>query len=76
LAVPVVDEVTIQRAKAPPVRVVLRVSHLEGLAAVTSLLRARLLGVPLEHLVEMHARVADSPLGGTQPIEVWQLNAD
>jgi len=70
-----VDEVTIQRAKLPPVRVVLRVSQRDGLAAVEALLQSKLGRVPLEGLVEVLALVAADRAGAMQPIRVWQVGA-
>jgi uncharacterized protein len=75
-AVPVVDEVTIQRSKTPPVRVVLHVSHSDGLAAVEALLQSNLRRVPLAGLVELQGRVADDRVGSVQPIHIWQVGAD
>jgi len=75
-AVLVVDEVTIQRSKLPPVRVVLRVSHPGGLAAVEALLQRKLQRVPLAGLVEMQACVVDGGMGNVQTIHVWQSDAD
>jgi metal-dependent HD superfamily phosphatase/phosphodiesterase len=70
---PVVDEVTIQRAKAPPVRVVLRLARADGLPALEAMLQAKLERVPLGGLVEMLARFEDERAGTFQPIRVWQV---
>jgi metal-dependent HD superfamily phosphatase/phosphodiesterase len=75
-AVPMVDEVTIQRSKTPPVRVVLQLSHWEGLEAVESLLHGKLQRVPLAALVEMQARVADDRVAAVHPLRVWLVGTD
>ena len=75
-AVPVVDEVTIQRAKTPPVRVVLRLTRAAGLPAVESMLQNKLERVPLGGLVEMLARVEDEQAGTLRPIRVWQVGVN
>lgn len=74
-AVPLVDEVTIQRAKTPPVRVVVRLSRAEGLAALAALLQSKLARVPLGGLVELVARADDERPGALQPIQVWPASA-
>ena len=75
-AMPLVDEVTIQRAKAPPVRVVVRLSRADGLAAVAALLQSKLARVPLGGLVELVARADDERPDAMQPIQVWPVSAD
>ena len=75
-AMPLVDEVTIQRAKAPPVRVVVRLSRADGLAAVAALLQSKLARVPLGGLVELVARADDERPDALQPIQVWPVSAD
>lgn len=75
-AMALVDEVTIQRAKTPPVAVVVRLSRLDGLAALAALLQSKLARVPLGGLVALAARAdADRP-GELQPISIWAENAD
>ena len=69
-SVPVVDEVTIQRAKAPPVRVVLRLSRADGLPAVEALLQSKLARLPFASLVEIVARVEDDQ-AALRPIHAW-----
>ena len=75
-ALPTVDEVTIQRARTPPVRVILRMSRSEGLAPVEALLQSKLRRAPLGSLVEMLARVEDDRLGAVRPLRVWPRAAD
>jgi metal-dependent HD superfamily phosphatase/phosphodiesterase len=70
-AVPVVDEVTIQRSKTPPVRVVLRLSSASGLTTVEALLQAKLEHVPFGGLVEVLARVEDDQAVSLKPVRVW-----
>jgi metal-dependent HD superfamily phosphatase/phosphodiesterase len=70
---PVVDEVTIQRSKTPPVRVVLRLSRADGLPAVEAMLQNKLVRVPLAGLVELLARVDDERASSLQPIRVWRV---
>ncbi len=74
-AAPVVEEVTIQRAKAPPVRVVLRFSRGEGLRAVEALLQSKLERLALGGLVELLARVEDDGASTLAPLRVWQAKA-
>ena len=74
-AMPLVDEVTIQRAKAPPVRVVVQLSRADGLAAVAALLQSKLVRVPLGGLVEMVARADDERPGALLSIQVWPVSA-
>jgi len=75
-AMALVDEVTIQRAKTPPVVVVVRLSRLDGLAALAALLQSKLARVPLRGLVALAARAdADRP-GELQTITIWADNAD
>ena len=73
---PMVDEVTIQRSKAPPVRVMLRLSEENGLPAVEALLQGKLRRVPLGDLVEMVARVQDDKAGTLRPIRVWEIGEE
>lgn len=75
-AVPVVDEVTIQRSKTPPVRVVLRMSRADELPAVEALLQGKLEHVPLAASVEMMARLDDQHGGVLQPIRAWIIEDD
>jgi metal-dependent HD superfamily phosphatase/phosphodiesterase len=70
-SVPVVDEVTIQRAKAPPVRVVLRLSRADGLPAVEALLQSKLARLPFASLVEIVARVEYDQAAALRPIRAW-----
>ena len=64
---PVVNEVTIQRAKTPPVRVLLRLSSADGLPAV----EAKLARAALAGLVEVVARLEDGQGGSPQAVCVW-----
>jgi len=70
-SVPVVDEVTIQRSKTPPVRVVLRLTSADGLGAVEALLQSKLERVPFGGLVEIVARVEADPAAVLRPVRVW-----
>lgn len=59
-----VDEVTIHKAQHPPVRVVIQLQHMGGVAALDAFLRARLRHCRLEGLIEFVARLPgdDRPL--------------
>jgi metal-dependent HD superfamily phosphatase/phosphodiesterase len=74
--VPVVEEVTIQRHKSPPVRVVLRMARAEELPAVEALLQSKLEQAALAGLVDMVARLSDERGGALQPLRVWMTNDD
>jgi len=73
---PVVEEVTIQRSKLPPVRVLLRLGDTDGLAAVEVLLQSKLGRLRLGALVEFLARVEDQGGSTLWPIRVWQAEAE
>jgi uncharacterized protein len=75
-AVPVVDEITIQRDTAPPVRVVLRLSRADELPAVEAVLQSKLARVPFADLVELVAHLEGEPAGAWQPIRVWNVEGE
>jgi metal-dependent HD superfamily phosphatase/phosphodiesterase len=74
--VPVVDEITIQRDTAPPVRVVLRLSRADELPAVEALLQSKLARVPFADLVQLVAHLEGEPAGAWQLIRVWNVEGE
>lgn len=66
-----VDEVTIQRAKNPPVRVIIRLSHAAGLAGLETTLQSRLRFSGLHDSVELLARVVGGGEARLLPISAW-----
>ncbi|MEP7357900.1 MAG: phosphohydrolase [Anaerolineales bacterium] len=66
-----IEEVHIEKAKAPPVRIVLRLSQRSGRDAVEKRLRQKLAGVQLAGLVDFVAGVGDQPAAGRLPLNVW-----
>jgi hypothetical protein len=75
-SVPVVEEVSIHRAKSPAVQVIIRLSQSEGLPAVEALLQEKLRRVPLAGLVEVLARVEGQPTMRLVPLHVWNVEAN
>ena len=75
-SVPVVDEVSIHRAKSPAVQVIVRLSQPDGLPAVEALLQEKLRRVPLAGMVEVLARVEGLPSLRLVPLHVWNAELD
>lgn len=71
-AAPGVDEVTIHKARQPPVRVSLHVAHTAGLAAIEALLRRELRQAGLGGWVELVASVdGQADARAVVPLLVW-----
>jgi metal-dependent HD superfamily phosphatase/phosphodiesterase len=66
-----IEEVHIEKAKEPPVRIVIRLAQLSARAAVERRLRQKLSGMPLEGVVEFVASLADRPDAERMPVSVW-----
>jgi metal-dependent HD superfamily phosphatase/phosphodiesterase len=66
-----VEEVSILKAKDPPVQVVIRLSQADGLRAVETLLNHRLRGAGLKGQVAIAARVEGLEGGRLQLLQVW-----
>jgi metal-dependent HD superfamily phosphatase/phosphodiesterase len=75
-SVPVVDEVSIHRAKPLAVQVIVRLSQSDGLPAVEALLQEKLRRVPLAGMVEVLARVEGQPSMRLVPLHVWTVETD
>jgi metal-dependent HD superfamily phosphatase/phosphodiesterase len=66
-----VEEVTITRAKQPPVRVIIHLRQPEGVEAVETLLLHRLRGSGLHPWVELAARLDSPGEGRLLPLRAW-----
>jgi metal-dependent HD superfamily phosphatase/phosphodiesterase len=67
-----VEEVTIQKSKHPPVRVTVRLSQPDSLAAIEILLTHRLRGSGLENLVELMARLDGAGAEHVTHLHAWE----
>jgi metal-dependent HD superfamily phosphatase/phosphodiesterase len=70
-----VEEVAIQRSKNPPVRVVIRLGHMAGLAGLEAMLQARLRYAALQGSVEFVARVVEGGDARVVPVVAWPIDA-
>jgi metal-dependent HD superfamily phosphatase/phosphodiesterase len=66
-----VEEVTIQRSKNPPVRVVIRLNEAAGLANLEAMLQSRLRHSGLDGLVEIVGRVDGKGDSQLVPLHAW-----
>ena len=67
-----IEEVYIERAKAPPIRIVIRLSQLSARDAVEKRLRLKLRGMPLSDVVEFVTCLGDQPGAQRMPVSVWE----
>jgi metal-dependent HD superfamily phosphatase/phosphodiesterase len=74
-AVAAVEEITIQRSKNPPVRVVIRLGQLAGLAGLEAMLQSRLRFSGLQDSVELVARVVVGDDARLLPVFAWPVAA-
>jgi metal-dependent HD superfamily phosphatase/phosphodiesterase len=70
-----IEEVRIEKAKGPPVRIVIRLSQLSARDVVERRLQSKLRGLQLGSMVEFVASLGDQPGAGRLPVAVWNGQA-
>ncbi len=66
-----IEEVHIEKSKAPPVRIVITISQLAAREAIEKRLRLKLAGMPFLGVVEFAACLRGQPGAQRMPVSVW-----